>query len=84
VEFLQGDSGRTLLGLVTVVAIFGGPLLVIGWAVWLKYRRKELDAELKRTMIERGMSADDIVRVLEAKTGQTSPSRDDTKTGKSS
>jgi hypothetical protein len=81
VDFLQGESGRALVALVTVVAIFGGPLIVIGWAAWLKHRRRELDAELKRAMIERGMSADEIVRVLEAKTGGKSSSRDDAKAG---
>jgi hypothetical protein len=32
-------------------------------------------------MIERGMSADEIVRVLEAKTGQKDSARSDAKTG---
>jgi hypothetical protein len=33
----------------------------------LKARRAELDTSLKHEMLQRGMSADDIVRVLEAR-----------------
>jgi hypothetical protein len=33
---------------------------------WHKARRDEVDAQLKDAMIARGMSADEIVRVLEA------------------
>jgi hypothetical protein len=33
---------------------------------WFKVRRHELDVELKHSLVERGMSADEIVRVLEA------------------
>jgi hypothetical protein len=32
---------------------------------WCKVRRHEVDAQLKHALIERGMSADEIVRVLE-------------------
>jgi hypothetical protein len=41
---------------------------------WYKVRRHEIDAELKAAMIDRGMSADEIIRVLEA--GNTSPTAD--------
>jgi hypothetical protein len=66
IDFLQGECGHTLIGLVTIVVLFGAPFIVVGWALWLKHRQRELDAELKREMIERGMSADDIIRVLNA------------------
>jgi len=33
---------------------------------WHKSRRDEIEADLKREMIQRGMSADDIVKVLRA------------------
>jgi hypothetical protein len=33
----------------------------------LKVRQAELDASLKHEMLQRGMSADDIVRVMEAR-----------------
>jgi hypothetical protein len=35
---------------------------------WYRWRKCEIEAELKHEMIARGMSANDIVRVLEAKT----------------
>ena len=34
---------------------------------WRRSRKAELDAALKQQMLERGMSADEIVQVLEAK-----------------
>lgn len=34
---------------------------------WRRSRQAELDAALKQQMLERGMSADEIVQVLEAK-----------------
>jgi hypothetical protein len=37
--------------------------------VWEQLARHQTDADLKRSMIERGMSADEIERVLKAKSG---------------
>jgi hypothetical protein len=39
---------------------------LIGWLgfCWFRFRQLELEAALKQEMIQRGMSADDIVRVL--------------------
>jgi len=41
---------------------------LIGWLgfCWFRFRQLELEAALKQEMIQRGMSADDIVRVLKA------------------
>ncbi len=51
--------GLTSLGiLVAVVSIVSHQ--------WSKVRRAELDATLKHRMLEQGMSADDIKKVLEA------------------
>ena len=61
-----GLTGPNLEGIVFIVTIFGTPSIVGAWAIWLKHRRKELQVELKRDMIAAGMSADEIVRVLEA------------------
>lgn len=36
---------------------------------WYKMRKSELDASVKMRMLEMGMSADDIVRVLKAESG---------------
>ena len=38
---------------------------------WSRSRQAELDAALKQQMLERGMSADEIVQVLEAKSQPT-------------
>jgi hypothetical protein len=38
---------------------------------WYKTRKSELDASVKMRMLEMGMSADDIVRVLKAESGAT-------------
>jgi hypothetical protein len=42
---------------------------------WLKARRASLEADLKREMIERGMSADEICRVIRARSGSESCER---------
>jgi hypothetical protein len=65
-EFFQGESGHTLISLVAIIAIFGSPFFVGAWALWLYHRKQERQDELKREMLERGMSADDIIRVLNA------------------
>jgi hypothetical protein len=63
-EFFSGEGGKLLVGMIAIVTIFGSPFIVAGWALWLKHRKNEIDAELKREMIQKGMSADDILRVL--------------------
>ena len=72
-EWLSQQSAGQLIGLTAVVM---GPLIAIAAVVsaaWARVRRAEMqarivetDAVLKQQMIERGMSADEIVRVLEA------------------
>lgn len=46
------------------------PVTAIIAHVWHKAHRESLDASLKHDMLERGMSADDIVKVLEAGGGK--------------
>ncbi len=57
-----------IIGLVAVVLLFGGPMI---WGItetvmsnWRKAKLAEQDAVLKKDMIERGFSADEIERVL--------------------
>lgn len=63
-------SDEALIPIVAISAVFGGPF--IGYVVhtvatnWRQARVAEENAHLKRQMIERGYSADEIVRVLEA------------------
>ncbi len=79
-EWLSQQSPGQLIGL---VAVMMGPLIAIVAIVsgsWARVRRAEayaqvaeMEAALKQQMIERGMSADEIVRVLAA--GQTNKSK---------
>lgn len=44
---------------------------------WTKYQRITMDASLKHEMIQRGMSADDIEKVLAASSAKKSESADE-------
>ncbi len=49
-------------------------MLIAGVVVWLSlqwrlHRRSEMEAALKQQMLDRGMSADEIVRVIQATPG---------------
>lgn len=55
------------------VSISAGVLICLGGSFihhWSKVRRTTIEAELKREMIERGMSADEICRVIESKSAR--------------
>jgi hypothetical protein len=75
---LDNDAILGLCGmLVGVVAIIGGITVAITKVVSTHYRKTQLDemaATLKMEMIQRGMSADEIKQVLEAKMGSNRPS----------
>jgi hypothetical protein len=57
--------------LIPVVLAFMVPITAIIFGTlthyWRRSRQAELDASLKQQMLERGMSADEIVQVLEVK-----------------
>jgi hypothetical protein len=81
-DWLSNQNAKELIGLAAVV---GGMLIAMVAIVsgqWARVRRDELrarqaevDAALKQQMIERGMSADEIVQVLKA--GQTKEKKSD-------
>jgi hypothetical protein len=52
------------------LAIVAMVCVPFGLEYWRKVRKDELDASLKHEMIARGMSADEIERVLAAKTSK--------------
>jgi hypothetical protein len=52
--------------IVAIVAGIGIPVIVSHWCELEKYKE---ECKLKRAMVERGMSADEIERVLAASTG---------------
>jgi hypothetical protein len=60
-------------GMIAVVMVFSVPICAIIGGVWYKIERTRSDNDLKRTMVERGMSAEEIERVIAAKT----PDKDD-------
>jgi hypothetical protein len=67
--FFQGVPEHVVLVvfIFSLVAMFMLTAIVATVAkYWQKARRDELDATLKQQMIERGMSADEIIRVLQA------------------
>jgi hypothetical protein len=49
-----------------VVGAFSVPLAAILATAWYRLNKVRYECELKRAMIERGMSADDIERVIAA------------------
>ena len=54
------------------LSLAAGVLIVLGTTIsgcWLKVRKAALEADLKREMIERGMPAEDICRVIESRSG---------------
>ena len=60
------NPGTLIVALAMLVPITG---IICGtWTnYWLKVKRAELDAALKQEMLQRGMSADEIVQVIEAR-----------------
>jgi hypothetical protein len=62
--------------LVAVVAIVGGTLISVTAVLayhWLAARRNETESALKRDMLERGMSAEEIERVIKASSASPWP-----------
>ena len=51
-----------------VAMVFSVPLVAILAGVWLKVEQTRSVNELKRSMVERGMSVEEIERVVSAKT----------------
>lgn len=51
---------------ITMTLIFGLPVVGVLAGAWYKVNKVRSDNDLKRAMIDRGMSADEIARVLAA------------------
>jgi len=75
-------SGGEIVGLVSVICIFGGPFLVgIVYAVmkqWAKVARHREDVDLKHKLIDAGFSVDEIERVMSAGRSQGDDDQDGT------
>ncbi len=65
-ELLARFNTGELIFLLILVGSFLCALVAILAGVWLKARQLELDAALKRDMLQRGMSSDEIRAVIEA------------------
>jgi hypothetical protein len=55
--------------LIPILSVVGTALVFLVWIVahyWASARRMEAEVALKKDMLNRGMSADDILRVLQA------------------
>ena len=58
--FLSGPNAFILIGCAMVVVI-------VGLSLGFNFARERADAQLKQSMIERGMSVDEIERVIKAR-----------------
>jgi len=52
---------------IAIVATFSIPIVAIIAGCWFKIERVRSENDLKRSMVERGMSAEEIERVIAAK-----------------
>ena len=65
-EILSGDPDRLRAAVFYVLPICATILGAVGIAAWRKNEAGKRNAEMKMDMLERGMSANDIERVLTA------------------
>lgn len=54
-------------GTLAVLLIFSLPIVAVIAGVWRKTEQSRAELDLKRSMVERGMSADEIERVIAAR-----------------
>jgi len=52
---------------IMMTLIFGLPIVAVAAGTWYQLNKVRSDNELKQSMIERGMSAEEIERVMNAK-----------------
>ncbi len=52
----------------SVVLIFSIPIIAIITEAWVRVERSRSENDLKRSMVERGMSVDEIERVMNSQT----------------
>ena len=69
-ELLSKFEPGHLIGLVSVIGGFACGIVAIVMGVGLEIRRVELAADLKKDMLERGMTAEEIRIVMEAGTNK--------------
>jgi hypothetical protein len=69
--FVQSPEAAVVLGLCALVAIT--IIVITGMVLWINHLKVKSDAELKLNMLDRGMSVDEIERVLAARSTVTKP-----------
>jgi hypothetical protein len=73
-------SEETLIAVVGISAVFGLPIILGGIAIVTGYMRQsrvdEMNAALKRDLIARGFTADEIVQVINAGSGDEVAAKD--------
>jgi hypothetical protein len=70
-EFLTRLNFGEMMSILGILVVFGGLFIgfvAVAGGVWSDVRKKEILAGLKHDMLERGMSADEIQKVLDAGT----------------
>lgn len=65
-DALSSPGGDLLVGMTALVATGVAFVAVVGIMQWRKHRQNEMNFKLKQEMIQRGMSVDEIERVLKA------------------
>ena len=71
IELLSKFEPGELIGLTAVVGAYFCGLVGIVMGIWLAIRKTELTVGLKKSMLERGMSAEEIRMVMEAGSGNS-------------
>lgn len=67
---LAGQAWQVIFGMPQIAVIMGCliPIAGIIAGAWCKAQHVRSEHDLKRTLVEQGLSADDIVRIIAAKT----------------
>lgn len=66
-DLLSRVNGNNLTYIIALTALLIFGLISYYLGVWYALKRSEIEAELKREMIQKGMSADEITQVLHAR-----------------
>ena len=66
---LAGSAWQVIFGMPQIAVIMGClvPIAGIIASAWCKAQNVQSENELKRTLVEQGLSADDIERIIRAK-----------------
>lgn len=72
-EFLNNLNGGELIAVVAIVCGIGCGVVAIICDYWHRHRLAETEAALKQQMLDKGMSAAEIVQVLHASTQRKAP-----------